>query len=57
MPNQRDINKRYIGVWVDKELKRFFDEQAKSEGIPTGDLVLRLLIAEQKRILISSKKK
>ena len=40
----RDVNKRFIGLWVDKEIKLAAQKRAKEQGIALSDLLIELLI-------------
>lgn len=47
--SSRDVNKRFIGLWVDKEIKLAAQKLAKEQGVALSDLLIELLLKALKK--------
>lgn len=52
----RDINKRYIGIWVDKNFKLKYQLLAKEKGVAMTDLIYEAMKDYLKKIDFDSTK-
>ena len=52
----RDINKRYIGIWVDKNFKLKYQLLAKEKGVAMTDLIHEAMKDYLKKIDFDSTK-
>jgi hypothetical protein len=43
MPNQRKKDMKLVGTFVDKKVKKAFDDKAKSKGLTSADLMRELI--------------
>jgi hypothetical protein len=53
----RDVNKRYIGIWVDKNFKLKYQLLAKEKGVAMTDLIYEAMKEYLKKIDLDSTNK